>query len=125
VQESPERGTKRGKGQGEERGGLIWKTRHQELAEKMEKLEAEHEKTRLAAEAALARRTILEQEMKLLRNRIRELLEKSATDDVLIGALAAERAAPTARCVPTSCAQQLANSQQEATSLQDHTAPRI
>lgn len=100
---------------------MIWKTRHQELSEKMEALEADHEKTRLAAEAALARRTILEQEMKQLRNRIRELLEKSAMDDVLIGAMSAERAAQTAGCVPCST---WSPHRERRTPVQDHTAPR-
>lgn len=59
----------------------------------MEALQAEHDKSHLAAAAAHARRQNLERDLKQARIRIRELLDKSETDDELVAALTAERAA--------------------------------
>jgi hypothetical protein len=99
VQQSPERDAKKGRSVIEDRAGLAWKTRYQQQSEKLIESQAELEKTRLAAEAALARRERLEKDIKLARIRIKELLAKSETDDELISALRAERGACQAQCV--------------------------
>jgi hypothetical protein len=100
MQQSPERDAKKGRSGAEDRAGLAWKTRYQEQSEKLSEVEADLQKTRLAAEAALARRGRLEVDIKLARIRIKELLAKSETDDELISALKAECAAYRSQCAP-------------------------
>ena len=99
VQESPERGNeKREKAREEDRGGLAWKVRYQEQEVKMAALQSEFESTRLAAEAALARRSKVEEQMKGVRKQVRALMDKSTADDELIAALNAERGARAKGC---------------------------
>ena len=99
VQESPERGNeKREKAREEDRGGLAWKVRYQEQEVKMGALQSEFESTRLAAEAALARRSMVEEQMKGVRKQVRALMDKSTADDELIIALSAERDARAKGC---------------------------
>ena len=100
LQESPERDQKTIRSV-EDRGGLVWKNRHREQSEQLARATADLEKTRLAAEAALGRREALERDIKTLRLRIKEMLDKSATDDELIAALTAERERYRAGCVAT------------------------
>lgn len=101
LQESPEREQKTLRNV-EDRGGLIWKNRHREQSEQLARANADLERTRLAAEAALGRREALERDIRQLRLRIKAMLDKSATDDELISALTEERERYRAGCVAKS-----------------------
>ena len=102
MQMSPERavdGEIRREGiKADDRGGLAWKLRYHEQEEKLAALHSDYERVRLAAEAALARRTRAEEDLKHLRKEIRHLMVKSNNDDELIAALKEERDARKAGC---------------------------
>ena len=103
MQESPDRAAKQDTQEkkriaDEDRGGLVWKNRYIDQADKLAATEAQLAETKLAAEASKARRARAEAELKAARQQTRALLDKSSTDDALIQAFTAERSQTAAGC---------------------------
>lgn len=137
---SPEReadGTRKRRGAGaadEDRLGLAWRCRHAEVVAELEQVKEELAEVRIVAEGALARRSVLEAQIKRTREQVRALVEKSEQDDALVTTLHSKLASGAAGSgdgqmlqeldtLRRRCAQQeaqLSTQEQIILSLNDH-----
>eukprot|EP00892_Ulva_mutabilis_P004599 jgi/Ulvmu1/2510/UM138_0014.1 len=71
----------------DDRLGLAWKTRYNDVATELQQVKQEVGEVRIVAEGALARRSVLEEQIRRAREQVKALVAKSEQDDALITTL--------------------------------------